>query len=78
VSLQCCKDLDVVWLMRCCIVAMLYQCYFSSVLLIAVLLQCGTVLNLLQRFNVVVVQLHSYTVCYVTLLHLCKDVEGML
>ncbi len=76
-SLQCCKDLDVVWLMQCCIVAMLYQCYFSSVLLIAVLLQCGTVLNLLQRFNVVVVQ--SYTVCCaVTLLHRCKDVAVML
>ncbi len=75
-SLQCCKDLDVVWLMQCCIDAMLYQCCYSSVLLIAVLLKCGTVLKL-QRFNVVVVQ--SYTVCYaVTLLHRCKDVAVML
>ena len=75
-SLQCCKDLDVVWLMQCCIVAMLYQCCSGSVLLIAVLLQCGTVLKL-QRFNVVVVQ--SYTVCCaVTLLHRFKDVAVML
>jgi hypothetical protein len=78
VSLQCCKDLDVVWLMQCCIVAMLYQCCSGSILLIAVLLQCGTVLKL-QRFNVVVDQLHSHTVCYaVTLLHPCKDVAVML